>query len=93
MNLIKTKELLNTIFVKLIQQTDKEKFNEYKEDFLNLLIAIKFSDTTTMDMQLGMFEKTCVEYINSNFHTDFKELLFGDFQMFLITVDEGLFAE
>lgn len=93
MNLIKTKELLNTIFAKIIQQTDVEKFNEYKEDFLNLIMDIKFSDTTTIDMQLGLFEITCNDYVKTDFNPEIKKLLFGDFQMFLITVGEGFFDE
>jgi hypothetical protein len=84
------KNKLNDIFSKLIQETDVDLFNKHRQDFLNVVAEIKLSNTSSLESQINVFNITCDEYINKGFNATAKQLLFGDFQMFLVTVDEGL---
>lgn len=82
------KKELNVIFAKLIQETNVDLFNKHRQDFLNIVLEIKLSNTATLESQIASFNFTCDEYINKGFNIDAKQLLFGDFEMFLVTVDE-----
>lgn len=82
------KKELNIIFAKLIQETNVDLFNKYRQDFLNIVSEIKLLNTATLESQIASFNFTCDEYINKGLNNDAKQLLFDDFQMFLVTVDE-----
>jgi hypothetical protein len=84
------KNKLNETFLILIQETNVDLFNKHRQDFLNVVSEIKLSNTSTLESQIDIFNLTCDEYISKGFNTTAKQLLFGDFEMFLVTVDECL---
>lgn len=84
------KNKLNETFSKLIQETDSDLFNKYKKDFLETVSKINLSDSSALENQIVIFNSTCDEYITKGFNDTAKQLLFGDLEMFLATVDEGL---
>lgn len=86
-----TTEQLNKIFINLIKETDVELFNKYKDDFFKILTALKFKKEYTIDMQIGLFEITCNDYIKTEFSIGIKKLLFDDFQAILINLNEATF--
>jgi len=88
-----TKKQLNLIFTNLIKETNPELFNKYKTDFYKILTDVKFENYDTIDMQIGLFEITCNSCITTDFNPNVRKLLFGDFEMILITLDESLFDE
>ncbi|WP_418263361.1 hypothetical protein [Flavobacterium faecale] len=88
MSNLEIKNNLNEVFLKLIQETNPDLFNKYRRDFLDVISEIKLSDTSALESQIDIFNLTCDEYVNKGFNQDAKQLLFGDFEMFLITLCE-----
>ena len=85
------KQQLKTTFTNLIAQTDVKSFKKYKNEFLSIMMGLKFYNYDTINMQIAVFEITCKNYLDSDFDTEFKKLLFGDFQMFVTSVHVALF--
>ena len=80
------KEQLFKNFQELITKTNKKSFTEAKLKFYEALF-LNYSDEDNLYLILTAFEMSCDDFINTNYSDRIKNILLGDFQMILVSLD------